>query len=476
MRPPPINNNNSSPIARAFYLELMASLGLLAACGPGGGAETEGASMSSASSTSTTTEGSTTDVPGTTTDPATSTSATSTTTTTSATTTEPATTTATTEPATTEPATTSATTSETTTSETTTSTTTGDSTTGEEFVCPPPPDLIQEYVCFPVPMGLADCAACDATCTENNAHVAATGDPLCTYFDFSVQCGPDPTPEQPGECCYFVTHSDGLACAGRPFVVDGSARVAPAIRRSDWLPTSGHGSFDAVRPSLAGLSPETRQILSALWAADAADEHASVASFARFALHLLAAGAPASLLDGAQRAMADEIAHAKACYALAGAYSGCPMGPGLLDMSNATSFFNELPALVTAAIHEGCVGETLAALVAQVAGEQARDPAVRVILKQVAADEGRHAQLAWRFVQWALGRSPELHTVVRAAFDAALRAPVHARPWPADADHAALRAHGRLAPEEQVALCRDALAGIIAPAADALLKQPDLAA
>ena len=57
-----------------------------------------------------------------------------------------------------------------------------------------------------------------------------------------------------------------------------------------------------------------------------------------------------------------------------------------------------------------------------------------------------------------------------------LREPVTARPWPADADPESLRAHGRLSPDEQIALCRDALVGVIGPAADALLGRTDQAA
>jgi hypothetical protein len=50
-------------------------------------------------------------------------------------------------------------------------------------------------------------------------------------------------------------------------------------------------------------------------------EHASVAAFARFTLDLLALGAPADLVQSAQQALGDEIAHAELCFGLAGATS-----------------------------------------------------------------------------------------------------------------------------------------------------------
>jgi hypothetical protein len=396
-------------VTRAFYVELLASLGLVAACN-GGGDSTVG-SASATAPTSSATEAPTSGTEG-----ATSTS---------------------------------------------TSETEASETTEAELACdPPPPEMVQKYVCFPVPEGLADCAACDAACTAEEALSALVPDPLCKYEQFVVQCGPDPSPATPGQCCYVVAHTEGWVCAGRPFIIEGDGRVAPSVRRSDW-----QGSM---QPSLAGLSDASRAALAELWGAAAADEHASIAAFARFALQLLAVGAPASLVEGAQRAMVDETAHARACYALAAAYAGCPMGPGRLDVTDALAEA-DLASMAAMTVREGCVGETLAALIAQVAASHARDHAVRSALKQIAADEARHAQLAWRFVQWALGRSPAAREAVREAFAAALREPVAVRPWPAEADPVALRAHGCLAPEEQLALCRDALTGVIGPAAETLL-------
>ncbi|HEY8379666.1 MAG TPA: ferritin-like domain-containing protein [Nannocystis sp.] len=331
----------------------------------------------------------------------------------------------------------------------------------------PPPELMHEYVCFPVPEGLSDCEACDEECTRDNLNTWSIGDPLCHYQELVVLCGPDPMPEMPGQCCYDFAHNDAIVCIGRPFVVAGEPRVAPRTPRDDWI--------GEVRPALVGLSEGSRATLAELWTAAAAEEHASVASFARFALQLLAVGAPAALVEGAQRAMADEIAHARICYALASAYRGWPMGPGRLDMSDALGAA-DLAEMAAAAVREGCVGETVASLLAEAAAGQARDPAVRAALRQIAADEARHAQLAWRFVQWALGRSPAVHEAVREAFSAALARPVAARPWPPEVEVAALRAHGQLAPDEQAALCREVLAGVVAPTADALLARQARAA
>jgi hypothetical protein len=57
---------------------------------------------------------------------------------------------------------------------------------------------------------------------------------------------------------------------------------------------------------------------------------------------------------------------------------------------------------VIGTVREGCVGETLAALEAAEALQHCEDEAARPVLERIAAEEAQHAQLAWRFVAWAL--------------------------------------------------------------------------
>jgi hypothetical protein len=211
-----------------------------------------------------------------------------------------------------------------------------------------------------------------------------------------------------GQCCYgFCTG----ACCGRPLLVAGEARIAPATERADWL-----GHYDV---NLSGLSAKERSALSDAWLRDARFEHASIASFARFILDLLAFGAPPELLERAQRAMGDEIAHARACFALASAYAGRALGPGRLELRGVEPSAS-LAAAAAAAVREGCVNETIAALTAQEHAQRTRDPVVRSVLERIARDEADHAELAWRFVEWAL------HTgdaAVSYAVQSAFRAP-----------------------------------------------------
>jgi hypothetical protein len=205
-----------------------------------------------------------------------------------------------------------------------------------------------------------------------------------------------------------------VTCAvGRPFLVDGDARVAPLAKSRAWSA--------AVAPSTDGMSLELRVRLAAEWASIGQMEHASVAAFARFALQLLAVGAPPHLLEATHRAMADETVHAKLAFGLASAYAAQDIGPGALSI-DACLGACDLEELVATVVREGCIGETVAAIEAREALELARDPEVRAVLARIAEDETKHAQLAWRTVAWALETGGEpARAWVHAAFEEATR-------------------------------------------------------
>jgi hypothetical protein len=256
-----------------------------------------------------------------------------------------------------------------------------------------------------------------------------------------------------GECCY---EKMGIGGCGRPFLVDGEARRAPTRVRTDWLEKQ-----DALELE---LDSATRAALARAWLEDARLEHASVASFARFTLELLSLGAPADLVFDAQRAGADEVEHARLCFTLASRYAGHTVGPGPLSMHGA---FGET-SLLSAARHaarEGCVGETLAAVVATEQLARATDPEVKRALERIARDEATHAELAWRFVSWAIetGGAP-VKNAVMATLEQAIRE-LRAREPSASLDvvGGGFHAHGRLDPVEQRAVELRALRDVVEP-------------
>jgi len=120
-------------------------------------------------------------------------------------------------------------------------------------------------------------------------------------------------------------------------------------------------------------------------------------------LQLLALGAPSELVEACNRALIDETAHARACFALASAYGGTALGPARLDIEHCFED-TSLTAIAKLVLREGCLGETVASLEALAAAEVARDPAVKQALTRIARDELSHAELAFKFLRWALER------------------------------------------------------------------------
>jgi hypothetical protein len=101
--------------------------------------------------------------------------------------------------------------------------------------------------------------------------------------------------------------------------------------------------------------------------------------------------------------MADETDHARMAFALASGYEGRTIGPAPLPIEGALGGVTERNVFATL-LREGCIGETIAAIAATDELERTEDPAVRGVLERIAADETRHAALAWRVARWLLGR------------------------------------------------------------------------
>lgn len=151
-----------------------------------------------------------------------------------------------------------------------------------------------------------------------------------------------------------------------------------------------------------GLGDVERASLAEAWASEGLRKHAKVASFGRFALELLATGAPASLVADAHRAALDEVRHARTCFALASSYAGEALVPAPFDFGRGAPVQVDVVALAERTFAEGCVGGTLAAVRAEEQLGAATDPAVREALRAIADDEARHAELAWRTLGWCL--------------------------------------------------------------------------
>ena len=156
------------------------------------------------------------------------------------------------------------------------------------------------------------------------------------------------------------------------------------------------------------------------WLEQAEGEHASVASFARNTLQLLTLGSPSELLVASQQAGIDEINHAKISYDIATANTGLNFAPGPLDVQESLKEL-DLMSVVRSIIHEGCVGETLAAIEARVRGYGTDDPYIKKSLLQITEEETNHAQLAWDTIEWVVNKNPELRSFAENVLDDELK-------------------------------------------------------
>jgi hypothetical protein len=291
---------------------------------------------------------------------------------------------------------------------------------------------------------------------------------ICMESGFACQ-HPDDECASTADCpnSYCTLESDGVrrcaghqcAVVGRPFLIDDAARLAAKASRADW--TSCDVELDA-----RGVSEAERAALGAAWLRNALMEHASVAAFARFTLELLAVGAPADLIRDSNAAASDETRHAELCFALASEYLGEPVGPGALRIDGALDEIS-LEKLVVTTIAEGCVGETVAAIEAAEQLAHASDPVVWGVLSRISDDETRHAELAWRFVAWAIEQQPLLRAVVEREFERHLSTPVSF----SDDSELDLRRHGVLSGRTRTELRSAVLDGVIRDAAHTLLER-----
>ncbi len=269
--------------------------------------------------------------------------------------------------------------------------------------------------------------------------------------------------EEGRECTY--EYACYTCCGyGRPFLDESGAAIAAEVAPMlGWADGPHH-------PDVADLTPDQRVVIGGYWRENARAEHSSVAGFHRFALDLLAHGAPAELVARAQRAAAQELRHALDCFTLASAYLGAPIGPAPMDMGGRAVVARTLAELAAWTVRDGAVGETLAAHLAERALAGATDPAVRAVLATIVRDETAHAELAWATVKWAIDEGgDDVRDAVRAVLARVSEPTPHAIAW-----SPGLAAHGIPAPAAELEAARACIRDVIHPVAAALLAPPRL--
>lgn len=289
----------------------------------------------------------------------------------------------------------------------------------------------------------------------------------CGLVSFACQSSAD-TCGGDGDCDggYCDGASGKFACAeggcvvGRPFLVEGVERLAELTPRADWC-----GKLEL---GVLTIEPALRLAAANGWARIGQMEHASIAAFARFALQLLQLGAPPELVAEATRAMADETRHAELAFGIASALGGRAVGPAALNIERCL-LETSLVEVVRLVLREGCIGETAAALEAREAALRAQSPELAQWLHGIADDEARHAELAFRFLGWALEQAPE---PVRLVIEREL---LHGAPVGSahldSAEELALEPYGIVPPRLRAELGVTAFRQITLPCVEALLTR-----
>ncbi len=245
--------------------------------------------------------------------------------------------------------------------------------------------------------------AADTTGTDTGADgtsAGTTGAPLTDQEICMMVCAMD----SPG--------GDVESCSIGPLNANGKIPVECTI------PAYCEGRRHACVRSHGAAAGHTDDDPAAAWLARAAhDEAASVHAFEALARELADHDAPPELLARLRAAGRDEVRHAARVTALARARGAEPPTPTI-----AATPIRGLQAIATENAIEGCVRETWAALSAAHQALHADDPALRRIYAEIAADEARHAELAWSLDTWLSGQlGPAARAMVAHARAAAVR-------------------------------------------------------
>lgn len=271
----------------------------------------------------------------------------------------------------------------------------------------PPTGQELDVKCSAAPLQVAnphrDNPACEAM-DAGRPYVWGT-DAQCCFAGFQ----PIPPPPDPNQ-----RHPRGRAAR-----VDGQMVVAAVREGATW-------DARELTPRVAGLDAATRTALRDAWQVAAQMEHASIAAFSALSLRLLALGAPADLIARCHTAALDEIRHAQIAFALASAYADAPLEPARFTEVAGLATTSTLAELALETFLDGCIEETAAAVDASLAAVTANDPVVAEANRSIAADETRHAELAWAIIAWCVRTDPGVIGELEAALDRELTRDHHA--------------------------------------------------
>jgi hypothetical protein len=289
---------------------------------------------------------------------------------------------------------------------------------------------------------------------SSSVQTSSAGCSPCTYR-FDEKASLAEARKRGRACCYEMERH--YVRRGRPLRSSRGASVVAHLRaHAGWA------------HSLAVSAPH--EAASQAWLADARLEHASAAELTRLALELAGLGAPARLVRASLEAAAQEVTHARLCLGLAEAYGGDQgaLGFGALELGASRPLARKAVELAERLLHDGCVGESVAALVAWASAADARargEADVARTLEVIASDEAEHAALSMAALAFCLERaSPRERAAILGAVERAL-----ADQAPRPEACVAAGVPGRLTASELAQAAAEAHHEVVAPALRRLL-------
>jgi len=245
-----------------------------------------------------------------------------------------------------------------------------------------------------------------------------------TSYDTDVRCTqryeakirPEKTYLRNTNTTVYAKQLTGLKCQryveGRPYIdSDGHQLQAESLKSEDacW---ADHKHDEFSKHDKTENYDEDEEIKST-WIKRSLGEHSSIASFAAVTISLMTNNAPPDLVRDSLRAALDEVEHATTSFKVASLLSGEIIEPGPLPPSS-HNFETDIYGLMTRTFDEGCIDETLSAVVAAAEADSyassIKETDIKLLmpeLSKIARDEARHAALAFRTIHWGCGHDPQ---------------------------------------------------------------------
>jgi hypothetical protein len=152
------------------------------------------------------------------------------------------------------------------------------------------------------------------------------------------------------------------------------------------------------------LVDAARALIAQVWAVRHGVETGASLRFAALSQGMRAAGAPATLVELAARASADEVRHAAHCADILRSRQADVPPPETRLLFFGPRDVDPEQRLTYEVVAQSCISETesMATLVTLL--DAASDAHLRSVLQELARDEVQHARLGWAYLAWAKDR------------------------------------------------------------------------